>query len=50
MKRRYRFFRRMGCDVIAAAFIAVLNEMSNLPPNMAGFMHILWNMDEEAQP
>lgn len=47
MKRRYRFFRRMGCGPFTAGFIALLNEMSDLPPHKAGFMHLQWVMEED---
>lgn len=47
MKRRYRFMRGLGCDVFTAGFIALLNELSNLPPRYVGFMHIIWDMETD---
>lgn len=46
MTRRYRFLRSIGCGVVTAAFIAALNELSNLPSNQVGFMHIIWEMED----
>lgn len=47
MKRRWRFARKhLGCGWFDAAFMVFLNEMSNLPANKIGFMHILWDMND----
>lgn len=48
MRRRYRFLRLIGADILSAAFIAVLNEFSDLPPNKVGFM--TWVVDMDAHP
>lgn len=48
MKRRFKFLReRLGCGVVTAGFIAALNELSNLPANKVGVMHIIWTMEEQ---
>lgn len=47
MRRRYRLMRSLGCDVLTAGFIALLNELSNLPPRYVRFMHIIWNMETD---
>lgn len=46
MKRRYQFLRAMGCGWFTSAFIALINELSDLPPNMVGFLTWVENMDE----
>lgn len=48
MLRRYRFLRSIGADILSAAFIAVLNEFSDLPPNKVGLM--TWVVDMDAHP
>lgn len=48
MKRRYKFMREVvGCGRVTAAFVAVLNELSDLPSHKVGFMHIIWDMGYE---
>lgn len=48
VKRRYHFLRhQLGCGVVTAAFIAVINEFSDLPANKVGVMHIIWTMQEQ---
>ncbi|MDT3556324.1 hypothetical protein ROV95_09325 [Stenotrophomonas maltophilia group sp. msm1] len=45
--RRYRFLRhQLGLGPFTAAYVAALNEFSNLPPNKVGAMHLVWDMDE----
>lgn len=46
MRRRYRYLRAIGCDFITAAFIALLNEFSDLPPNMVGLLTWIETMPE----
>lgn len=46
MKKRWRFARdKLGLGWFDAAFLVALNELSNLPANKIGFMHIIWEMD-----
>lgn len=45
--QRHRFLRRrLGLGPFTAAYVAVLNEFSNLPPNKVGVMHLVWDMNE----
>lgn len=47
MGRRYRWLRGvLGLSRFNAAFIAVLNEFSDLPPHKVGVMHLIWDMEE----
>jgi hypothetical protein len=47
LRRRYRFVRDiLGCGVITSAFIALLNEASDLPPHKVGFMFYVWDMTD----
>lgn len=47
MRRRYRWLRQvLWLSRFDAAFIAVLNEFSNLPPHKVGFMHLVWDIGE----
>ena len=48
MLRRYRYLRQMGADIISSAFISLLCEFSDLPPNYVGFMS--WVVDMDAHP
>lgn len=48
MRRRYCFLRSIGADILSAAFIAALNEFSELPPSYVGFM--TWVVDMDAHP
>lgn len=50
MRRRWRFLRAMGCDWLTAAVIALLNELSDLPPHEVGFMHLRWDMRRVPTP
>lgn len=36
----------MGFGTVTAGFIALLNELSDLPENKVGFMHIVWHMED----
>lgn len=47
MKARYRFLRAIGCGFVTAWFIALLNELSDLPPNEVGFLGVVWEMWEK---
>ena len=48
MRRRYRFLRKViGCDILTAAFIAILNEFSDLPSNQVGLLTWIETMPKE---
>lgn len=47
--RRYRYLRSIGCDFVTAAFIALLNEFSDLPPNQVGLLTWTEIMPEESK-
>ena len=38
--------RMIGCGVITSAFVALVNEISEIPPHMIGFMNWICDMDE----
>lgn len=47
-KRRYSYLRSIKCDWLTAAFVAILNELSNLPAHQIGFMHVVWDMNDRS--
>lgn len=47
MRRRYKFLRAIGCGWFTAAFIAAINELSDLPPYEVGLLTWVHDMRED---
>lgn len=44
--RRYSFFRKIGCSALTSAILVVVNLLSDLDDDHAGFMKHVWDMRE----